>query len=87
MLYMNCSGVFVETAFKHGYAEDGFFEVLETGPLKLRSKRGLKGVYELYGRSFAGEYLHVAYRRLENQEVVFHMRAMTPRKKRRYRNL
>jgi len=35
----------------------------------------------------AGEHLHIAYRRDENQEVVFHMRAMSPREKRRFRNL
>jgi hypothetical protein len=79
--------VFVERAFKHGYKEDDFLEVLDMGPLKLRSKRGLKGIYELYGRNYAGEYLHIAYRWDGNQEVVFHMRAMSSRKKRRYRNL
>ena len=77
--------VFVDSAFKHGYEEDDFFELLETGPLKLRSRRGLKGVYELLGRNYAGEYLHVAYRREENREVVFHIRAMSPREKQRYR--
>ena len=79
--------VFVESAFRHGYLEDDFFEVLETGPLKLRSRRGLKGIYELYGRNYTGEYLHIAYRRDGNQEVVFHMREMRPREKRRYRKL
>jgi hypothetical protein len=76
--------VFVESAFKHGYQEEDFYEVLETGPLKLRSRRGLQGVYELYGRNSTGEYLHVAYRREGDREVVFHMRAMTPREKHRY---
>ena len=76
--------VFVESAFKHGYAEEDFFEVLETAPLKLRSRRGLKGVYELLGRNFAGEYLHVAYRHEGDREVVFHIRAMSPREKHRY---
>jgi hypothetical protein len=76
--------VFVETAFKHGYQEEDFFEVLDTRPLKLRSRRGLKGVYELYGRNYAGEYLHVAYRKEADREVVFHMRTMTARGKQRY---
>jgi hypothetical protein len=79
--------VFFESAFKHGYGEDDFFEVLETGPRKLRSRRGLNGIYELYGRNYAGEYLHIAYRRDGDREVVFHMRAMSPREKRWYRNL
>jgi len=77
--------VFVESAFKHGYQEEDFFEVLETRPEKLRSRRGLKGIYELFGRNYAGAYLHVAYRREEDREVVFHIRAMSPREKQRYR--
>ena len=77
--------VFAESAFKHGYQEEDFYQVLETGPLKLRSRRGLKGIYELYGRNFAGEYLHVAYRHEGDREVVFHMRPMSPREKQRYR--
>ena len=77
--------VFVDSAFKHGYSEDDFFEVLETGPLKLRSRRGLVGIYELLGRTHSGEYLHLAYRREPDQVVVFHMRTMTPAEKNRYR--
>jgi len=78
--------VFTESAFKHGYAEEDFFEVLESGPLKLRSRRGLKGIYELFGRNFAGEYLHAAYRHEGDREVVFHMRSMSQREKQGYRN-
>jgi hypothetical protein len=77
--------VFVESAFKHGYEERDFFEVLETGPLKLRSRRGLESVYELLGRNFAGEYLHIAYRREVDRDIVFHMRAMSPREIKSYR--
>lgn len=77
--------VFVQSAFKHGYGQEDFFEVLEAGPLKLRSKRGLENVYELYGRNYVGEYLHIAYRREEGREVVFHMRTMSPRERRRFR--
>ena len=77
--------IFVESAFQHGFEEADFYEVLETIPIKLRSRRGLSGVYELYGRNYAGEYLHIAYRREKERDVVFHMRGMTPREKRRYR--
>jgi len=77
--------VFVESAFKHGYEEGDFFEVLEPEPLKLRSRRGLNGVYELLGRNYAGEYLHVAYRREVYRDVVFHIRAMSPRETQSYR--
>ena len=61
------------------------FEVLGTGPMKLRGRRGLDGVYELYGRNYAGEYLHIAYRREADREVVFHIRAMSPREKQTHR--
>ena len=76
---------FVDSAFKHGFDEDDFFEVLETGPMKLRSRRGLHGIYELLGRTHSGEYLHIAYRQETDQTVVFHMRVMTPAEKARYR--
>ena len=77
--------VFTESAHKDGFQEEDFYEVLEAGPLKLRSQHGLEGVYELYGRNYAGEYLHIAYRREPGREVVFHMRAMSPRERQRYR--
>jgi hypothetical protein len=79
--------VFTGSAHKHRFQEEDFFEVLEAGPLKLRSQRGLEGVYELYGRNYAGEYLHIAYRREADREVVFHMRAMSPREKQRFRKI
>lgn len=79
--------VFVESAFKHGYTEDDFFEVLATGPLKLRSRRGLENIYELLGRTHAGAYLHIAYRRGPEQDIVFHMRSMTAAEKARYRKI
>jgi len=77
--------VFAHSAFRHGYEEDDFFQVLESGPLKLRSRRGLEGVFELYGRNSAGDYVHAAYRREEERYMVFHMRRMTEREKRFYR--
>jgi hypothetical protein len=77
--------VFVESAFKHGYGEEDFYEVLERSPVKLKSSRGLAGVYELYGRNFAGDYLHIAYRRSGDEIVVFHMRGMSSAEKKRYR--
>jgi hypothetical protein len=79
--------VFAESAFKHGYNEEDFFEVLELSPLKLRSRRSLKNVYELYGRNLAGEHLHIAYRREAERDVVFHIRAMSRREKHRLRKI
>lgn len=75
----------MDSAFRHGYQEVDFFEVIEGGPLKLRSKRGLRNVYELYGRNYAGECLHIAYRRETGREVVFHIREMSRNEKQKYR--
>jgi hypothetical protein len=77
--------VFFESAFTHGYDEEDFFEVLASHPLKMRSRRGLEGVYELYGTNGAGDYLHIAYRRRRDETVVFHMRRMSLREKQLYR--
>ena len=78
---------FVESAFKHGYEPEDFFEVLNNQPLKLRSRRGLEGVSELYNRNGAGDYLHVAYRRSCGSATVFHLRRMTTREQKMYRRL
>ena len=85
MLYTEGVVVFADSAFRQGYGELDFFEVLESDPLKLRSRRGLHGVFELYGRNFAGDHLHVTYRREGERHSVFHMRRMTDREKRLYR--
>ena len=84
MLYIKVV-VFLDNAFKHGYSEEDFFEVLDNRPLKLRSRRGLDGIYELLGQTHTGEYLHIAYRREPEHDVVFHMRQMTANEKSRYR--
>ena len=79
--------VFADSAFRHGYDEDDFYELLEAGPLKIRSRRGLKNIYELMGRNYAGDYLHVAYRRETDREVVFHIRRMSPQEKRLFQRM
>jgi adenylylsulfate kinase-like enzyme len=76
---------FAQSAFKHGFDEKDFYEVLVSRPLKLRSRRGLQGIYELYGRNFAGTHLFIVYRRQGQDYVVFHMSRMTQREKKFYR--
>ena len=78
--------VFLESAFKHGYQEEDFYEVLASRRLKFRSRRGLENVYEVYGRNHTGDYLHIAYRRAGGQTMVFHMRQMSLREKQMYRS-
>jgi hypothetical protein len=76
---------FVESAFKHGFDEIDFYEVLASRPLKLRGRRGLAAVYELFGQNFAGTYLFMVYRRTKHEQVVFHMSEMTDGEKKFYR--
>lgn len=78
--------IFVESAFRHGYAEEDFFGVLLGRCMKLRSQRGISDVYEVLGRNLSGEYLHVVYRVLPDGILrVFHMARMTAAEQRRFR--
>lgn len=79
---------FAPSALRHGYSEADFHELLAGRYLKIRSQQGLPHVYELLGRNIAGDYLHAVYRVRENRQiVVFHIRRMTDRERRRYRRL
>ncbi|MBI3329900.1 MAG: hypothetical protein HYZ81_24725, partial [Nitrospinae bacterium] len=53
---------FTPSAFRHGFNEADFYELLTGRYLKIRSQQGLPYVYELLGRNLAGDYLHVVYR-------------------------
>jgi hypothetical protein len=78
--------VFADSAFRHGYTKQDFYELLAGEYLKIRSQRGLDGIYELLGRNLSGAYLHVVYRVLPDHRLrVFHMNAMSEVQKRRYR--
>ena len=79
---------FRDSAFRHGFTEEDFFDLLSGRYLKIRSQRGIEDVYELLGRNLAGNYLHVAYRLLPDHGLrVFHMSPMTEKQRRRYRRL
>ena len=78
--------VFTESAFRHGYGKQDFYELLAGKYLKIRSQRGLDTVYELLGRTLSGAYLHVIYRVLPDHRVrVFHINGMSEAQRRRYR--
>jgi len=76
--------VFVPSAFRHGYTEADFYELIAGRYLKIRSQRGLEDVYELVGQNLAGDYLHIVYRVLSDGLRVFHISRMTDKQKRRY---
>lgn len=78
---------FADTAFRHGFHEEDFFELLSGRYIRLRSQRGLADVFELLGQNLAGDYLHVIYRTMakENRLRVFHMNEMNENQKRRFK--
>jgi hypothetical protein len=77
---------FSASAFRHGYVEQDFYELLATKYLKIKSQRGIDDVYELLGRNLSGAYLHVIYRVLPDRSLrVFHINRMTEAQKNRYR--
>lgn len=76
---------FADSAFRHGHAEDDFFELLAGRYFKIRSHRGLDDIYELLGQNLTGDYLHMVYRVLADGRLrVFHMHRMTHKQRRRY---
>jgi hypothetical protein len=78
--------LFTDSAFRHGYTKQDFYELLAGEYLKIRSQRGLDEVYELLGRNLSGAYLHVVYRVLPDRRLrVFHLNEMTDAQKRRHR--
>ena len=78
--------LFTDSAFRHNYTKQDFYELLAGEYLKIRSQRGLDEVYELLGRNLSGAYLHVVYRVLPDRRLrVFHMNGMTEAQRRRYR--
>jgi hypothetical protein len=77
--------LFADSAFRHGYTKQDFYELLAGEYFKVRSQRGLDEIYELLGRNLSGAYLHVVYRVLPDRRLrVFHMNGMTDTQKRRY---
>lgn len=78
--------VFADSAFRHGYTKQDFYELLAGEYLKIRSQRGLDDVNELLGRNLSGACLHVVYRVLPGHRLrVFHINDMSEAQKRRYR--
>jgi hypothetical protein len=80
---------FADTAFRHGFQEEDFFELLSGRYIKLRSQRGITDVFELLGQNLSGDYIHIIYRVVLKESAlrVFHMNQMTAGQKRRFRQM
>jgi len=79
---------FTDSAFRHGYTENDYWQVRRNRRLLLRSRRGLKDVHEVLGRNDAGDYLLILMKRyLKNGEeivIVFHIGRMSDGDRRRF---
>ena len=80
--------VLVDSAYRHGFGGHHVREVLQHRPLILRSRRGVKDSYEVFGQTYGGEYLHIVGRVIEAEELktfrVYHVGQMHDRDRRRY---
>ena len=54
-----------ESAYRHGYDDADFAEMLRRRHLIVRSRRGRLAGYEILGRNVSGEYLLAAGRVIE----------------------
>jgi hypothetical protein len=80
-----------ESAYRHGYHDGDFAEMLRQRHIVIRSRRGRLAGYEILGRNAAGEYLLAAARVVESLDMqvlrVFHLNRMSKAEERRYRRM
>ena len=80
-----------ESAYKHGYDDADFAEMLRGQHFVIRSRRGKMSGYEILGRNSAGEYLLAAARVVEYTGLkllrVFHLNRMSGAEIRRFRRM
>lgn len=80
--------IFADSAYKHGYTEQDYAQVVRHHPLQFRSRRGVTNGFELLGRNDAGDYLHIVLRKYWNQAekvvIVFHINRMCEADRRLY---
>ena len=77
-----------DSAYRHGYNDEDFAEMLRRTHLVIRNRRGRLAGYEIFGRNRAGVYLLAASRVVESRGVkilrVFHVNRMTQTERRRF---
>jgi hypothetical protein len=80
-----------ESAYRHGYDDADFAEMLRQRHIVIRSRRGRLAGYEILGRNAAGEYLLAAGRVVELFDMkvlrVFHLNRMSKAEERRFRRM
>ena len=78
-----------ESAYRHGYDDEDFADMLRGRHLVIRSRRGRLSGYEIPGRNSTGEYLLAAGRVVQSNATkvlrVFHLNRMSDAEKRRFK--
>lgn len=79
---------FTDSAYRHGYNDEDFADMLRRPRLVIRSRRGRMTGYEIFGRTRAGTYLLAAGRVIHYRDLpvfrVFHLNRMTDAERRRF---
>ena len=80
-----------ESAYRHGFDDEDFGEMLRGPHIFIRSRRGKRAGYEILGLGGGGVYLLAAARVVQGEEKkrlrVFHVNLMTAAEKRRFRRM
>lgn len=80
-----------DSAYRHGFSDEDFAEMLRGPHLMLRCRRGKMIGYEVFGRNKAGAYLLAAGRLVESTIGatfrVFHLARMTDAERRRFQKM
>jgi len=77
-----------ESAYRHGFHDEDFAEMLRGVHLVIRSRRGIRIGYEIFGRNVGGTYLLAAGRGVQSGSRsvfrVFHLDRMSDAERRRF---
>ena len=77
-----------ESAYRHGFGDEDFAEILRGPHLVIRSRRGRLVGYEIFGRNNSGVHLLAAGRVIQSDRWkvfrVFHVDRMTDAERRRF---
>ncbi len=78
-----------DSAYRHGFADEDFAQMLRERHLIIRNRRGKLIGYEIFGQNGGGTYLVAAGRGVQSERStifrVFHLNRMTDAERRRFR--
>ena len=80
-----------DSAYRHGFSDEDFAEMLRGQHFVVRSRRGRTIGYEVFGRNKSGAYLLAAGRLVESLSDtifrVFHLARMSNAERRRFQRM